>query len=153
MTGRNIGDLLNAAGVSWGWFQGGFDLTITNAGRQTGCAAHDAFPDRAQDVAATTSRITSRSSTTRSTANPSTTRARRRRGDRPRRATRPTTSTTCATSSPRCEPGNFPAVSFLKAPAFQDGHAGYSDPLDEQTFVVAGGQLPASRRRSGATPR
>ncbi len=30
----------------------------------------------------------------------------------------------------------FPAVSFLKAPAYQDGHAGYSDPLDEQTFNV-----------------
>jgi phospholipase C len=27
-------------------------------------------------------------------------------------------------------------VVFLKAPGFQDGHAGYSDPLDEQTFVV-----------------
>jgi phospholipase C len=32
--------------------------------------------------------------------------------------------------------GNLPAVSFLKAPAFADGHPGYSDPLDEQTFVV-----------------
>jgi phospholipase C len=32
--------------------------------------------------------------------------------------------------------GNMPAVSFLKAPAYQDGHAGYSDPLDEQTFLV-----------------
>jgi phospholipase C len=32
--------------------------------------------------------------------------------------------------------GNLPAVSFLKAPAYQDGHAGYSDPLDEQTFLV-----------------
>jgi phospholipase C len=31
---------------------------------------------------------------------------------------------------------NLPAVSFLKAPGYQDGHAGYSDPLDEQTFVV-----------------
>jgi phospholipase C len=30
----------------------------------------------------------------------------------------------------------MPAVSFLKASAFQDGHAGYSDPLDEQTFLV-----------------
>jgi phospholipase C len=30
----------------------------------------------------------------------------------------------------------LPAVSFLKAPAFQDGHAGYSDPLDEQNFLV-----------------
>jgi phospholipase C len=27
-------------------------------------------------------------------------------------------------------------VSFLKASAYQDGHAGYSDPLDEQTFLV-----------------
>jgi phospholipase C len=32
--------------------------------------------------------------------------------------------------------GNFPSVSFLKAPGYQDGHAGYSDPLDEQQFVV-----------------
>jgi phospholipase C len=31
---------------------------------------------------------------------------------------------------------NLPAVSFLKAISIQDGHAGYSDPLDEQTFVV-----------------
>jgi phospholipase C len=32
--------------------------------------------------------------------------------------------------------GSLPAVSFLKAPAYQDGHAGYSNPLDEQTFLV-----------------
>ena len=32
--------------------------------------------------------------------------------------------------------GNFPAVNFLKAPGYQDGHAGYSDPLDEQAFIV-----------------
>ncbi len=32
--------------------------------------------------------------------------------------------------------GNMPTVSFLKAPAYQDGHAGYSDPLDEQEFVT-----------------
>jgi len=32
--------------------------------------------------------------------------------------------------------GNFPAVSFLKAPSYEDGHAGYSNPLDEQIFVV-----------------
>ena len=30
----------------------------------------------------------------------------------------------------------MPAVSFLKAAAYQDGHPGYSDPLDEQTFLV-----------------
>jgi phospholipase C len=32
--------------------------------------------------------------------------------------------------------GNFPAVSFLKSAAYQDAHAGYSDPLDEQAFIV-----------------
>ncbi|MDQ2739541.1 MAG: phospholipase, partial [Actinomycetota bacterium] len=32
--------------------------------------------------------------------------------------------------------GKLPAVSFLKASKYQDGHAGYSDPLDEQHFLV-----------------
>ena len=32
--------------------------------------------------------------------------------------------------------GNFPAVSYLKAAAFQDAHAGDSDPTDEQNFIV-----------------
>ena len=44
---------------------------------------------------------------------------------------------TCWISSPPCAPRlNFPQVSFLKADGYQDGHAGYSDPLDEQTFIV-----------------
>ena len=33
-------------------------------------------------------------------------------------------------------PDHLPAVSFLKAPGYEDGHAGYSDPVDEQQFVV-----------------
>jgi phospholipase C len=36
-TGENIGNLLNAKGVSWGFFEGGFDLTITNPDGSTGC--------------------------------------------------------------------------------------------------------------------
>src|SRR4029077_8349163 len=32
--------------------------------------------------------------------------------------------------------GNFPAVSYIKMPAFQDGHPGNSDPLDEQVGNV-----------------
>src|SRR6202041_3507358 len=38
MSGTNIGDLLNAAGISWGFFEGGFDLTVKNANGTTGCA-------------------------------------------------------------------------------------------------------------------
>ena len=30
----------------------------------------------------------------------------------------------------------LPSVSYLKAPGYQDGHPGYSDPLLEQQFVV-----------------
>jgi len=33
-------------------------------------------------------------------------------------------------------PDHLPAVSFLKAPGYQDGHAAYSDPYDEQQFVT-----------------
>jgi phospholipase C len=33
--------------------------------------------------------------------------------------------------------GNLPAVTFLKAKKYQDGHPGYSDPLDEQAFLVS----------------
>ncbi len=33
-------------------------------------------------------------------------------------------------------PSALPAVSFLKAPGYQDGHPGYSEPADEQAFVT-----------------
>ena len=33
-------------------------------------------------------------------------------------------------------PSALPSVSFLKAPGYQDGHAAYSDPLDEQQFLI-----------------
>ncbi len=33
-------------------------------------------------------------------------------------------------------PSALPDVSFLKAPGYQDGHAAYSDPADEQQFVT-----------------
>jgi phospholipase C len=41
-----------------------------------------------------------------------------------------------AISNRELPPSSLPAVSFIKAPGFEDGHAGYSDPADEQQFVV-----------------
>ena len=38
MSGQNIGNLLSAAGISWGGFMGGFNLDITNPNGTTGCA-------------------------------------------------------------------------------------------------------------------
>ena len=37
MSGQNIGDLLNAANITWGGFMGGFDLGLANADGTTGC--------------------------------------------------------------------------------------------------------------------
>ena len=39
-------------------------------------------------------------------------------------------------SAGRLPASALPAVSFLKAPGYQDGHAAYSDPADEQQFIV-----------------
>ena len=133
MSGKNIGDLLNAAGVSWGFFQGGFDLTITNPNGTNGCK-------RSHTSAVTM--ITKGDYIQHhqpfqyysSTANPM--------------HTRPASIAEIGHDGPAnheydthdffdaVSRGNFPAVSFLKAPGYQDAHAGYSDPLDEQTFVV-----------------
>lgn len=38
MRGKNIANLLSAAGVTWGWFAGGFNLKITNPNGTTGCS-------------------------------------------------------------------------------------------------------------------
>jgi len=132
MSGRNVGDLLTRAGVSWGWFQGGFDLMAGSAGRA--CSR------------TTQSRIALKTSPDyiphhepfqyyRSTANPmharpSSTAAIGRSGD-PANHQYDIHDFFAAVRA-----GDFPAVAFLKPPAFQDGHAGYSDPLDEQTFLT-----------------
>ena len=147
MGGKNIGDLLNAAGVTWGFFMGGFDLTH----RPTPNGTHRLPPQHHLDWSPNQEgRLhpapCSRSSTTL-----------HRQSDAhaaERRSPRSGTAVTPANHQydmndffAAVKAGNFPAVSFLKAPAYQDGHAGYSDPLDEQTFVVTRHQLPA------ATPR
>ncbi|GAB3926771.1 phospholipase C [Microlunatus endophyticus] len=41
-----------------------------------------------------------------------------------------------AISAGTMSPDSLPAVSYLKAPGYQDAHASYSDPLDEQQFVA-----------------
>ena len=50
MGGKNIGDLLNAAGITWGFFKGGFDLTIANPDGTHGLQAqpHVAHHEREQ---------------------------------------------------------------------------------------------------------
>ncbi len=134
LTGRNIGDLLTAARVSWGWFQGGFDISAPEPTGDKGC------------VRSTYSSVVARStpdyvphhepfqyyaSTANSThARPSSIAAIGSNGDGANH------QYDLRDFFAAVQGGAFPAVAYLKASAFQDGHAGYSDPLDEQTFVV-----------------
>jgi phospholipase C len=143
MAGKNVGDLLNAAKISWGAFMGGFDLTATNPNGTTGCN-RETNPTVANFNSTSTDFIPHHAwfQYYASTANPT--------------HVRPSSLAAIGNSfeadGTTAEPanheydshdfldalaaGNLAAVSFLKAPAFQDGHAGYSNPVDEQTFVV-----------------
>jgi phospholipase C len=142
ITGRNVGDLLNEHRVTWGWFQGGFkpaagptpppsnlpsaDGTVVCGSSHSGLPGtgtsfdyiphHEPFQYFPQ------------------TANP--------------KHLRPSSVAKIGQTDQAnhqydledfwkaVDSGHMPSVSYLKAAAYQDGHAGYSDPLDEQTFLV-----------------
>jgi phospholipase C len=212
LTGTNIGDELNAAGLSWGWFQGGFRPTTSFAdaatatghqGQSTATFTPDEFKAYGANLAndpphsttggqgicdavhAVGAGLTSYTGLTAgtgqygykddyiahhepfqyyaSTANP-------------HHLTIPTSASgqdtlaglasigtdtqsysdgvpqfdtpnhnydtsdfnqlVAAITAGQLAPSALPAVSFLKAPGYQDGHAAYSDPLDEQQFIV-----------------
>ncbi|HEY4835567.1 MAG TPA: alkaline phosphatase family protein [Bradyrhizobium sp.] len=151
MAGKNIGDLLNDKGITWGSFMGGFDLGIVNPPNPghpqgtTGCQREtdptapgtpaftsvDYIPHHAWFQYYT------------STSNP--THARPSSVAAIGHSTIPGTNTSEPANHnydihdffDALKADNLPAVSFLKAPAYQDGHAGYSDPLDEQHFLVS----------------
>jgi phospholipase C len=137
--------LLNAAkAVTWGWFQGGFNLSITNAER------HDGLQSRTTTVRRWRRRRNRLHPAPQpfqyypSTANPTHARPSSTAtiGTRP---TRRITSTTAGLLRLTLSAGNLPAVVYLKAPAYQDGHPGYSDPIDEQNFIGERGHRAASR--------
>jgi phospholipase C len=136
MGGKNLGDLLNANHVTWGAFMGGFDLTITNPNGTTGC--NRSSPATPANGGPTTDYIPHHAffQYWPSTANPT--------------HNRPSSVKAIGTSNDgganhqydlhdffdALKVGNLPAVSFLKAIAAADGHAGYSDPLLEQSMML-----------------
>ena len=141
MTGKNIGDLLNAQKITWGGFMGGFNLGTTNGNGTTGCKRSTI----ATAVNAATADYVPHHSWFQyfaSTANPQHTRpsataaigqSLEADGKTPEPANHEYDTDDFFAA---VQAGNYPSVSFLKAPAAQDGHAGYSDPLDEQAFVT-----------------
>ncbi|HEV2673310.1 MAG TPA: alkaline phosphatase family protein [Aliidongia sp.] len=161
MTGKNIGDLLNAQNVTWGWFQGGFAPTTAatfdgqgNVVTPAVCAA--SHTGHQVVVSGTTytvpeptinhtgeihTAVTDYSSHHApfmyyaSTRNP--------------HHLRPTSVAAIGTTDQAnhnydtsdffasLANGTLPAVSFIKAPAYQDGHPGNSDPLVEQAWIAS----------------
>ncbi len=144
MKGKNIGDLLNAQGITWGWFQGGFNLGLTNSNGTTGCNRSSTFVHGTPTV--TFSDYVPHHQPFQyyaSTANPT----------HARPSSVAAIGHTMQADGKTLDPanhqydsqdffdavkaGNVPALSYLKAPGIQDAHAGYSTPGDEQDFVVS----------------
>lgn len=153
---KNIGDVLNAAGVTWGWFQGGFAPTVAATGTTPavcGAArlAHE-YPSvsptvivpnpsapllTGADIHTSTADYVSHHEPFQfyaSTRNP--------------HHLPPTSITAIGTTDQAnhqydtknffqaLASGNLPAVSFVKAPAAYNGHPGNSDPITEQYWIA-----------------
>jgi phospholipase C len=191
LTGQNVGDNLNAAGLSWGWFQGGFRPTTTFASATGGTQPTSTFtPDQFKGKFAVAPAAdqglcnavhpvgpaiggtggTAPGGTNygnkddyiahhepfqyyASTANPHHlppaslsaigTDTQTTTGGVPQFNTAnhqydmsDFDALVAGINHGYVSPDRLPAVSFLKAPGYQDGHPGYSDPIDEQQFVT-----------------
>ena len=131
-TNKNIGDLLTAKGISWGWFQGGFTPSSYTANGTAVCATKtnrlDGTPETAYsphhnpfEYYASTANI---------------------------HHTPPASLSEIGHNGPANHQydlsyfkqaalaGDLPAVTYLKANRAQDGHPNNSSPLDEQAFIV-----------------
>jgi len=132
MTGPNVGDLLNRAGVTWGFFQGGFAPTGRDANGIATCAAKTANlgGSMQKDYSAHHQPFQYYLSTSNPHHLPPTSVAMIGHTD----AANHQYDLTDFWNAARAH--NLPAVTFLKAKRSQDGHAGYSSPLDEQLFLT-----------------
>ena len=135
MSGKNVGDLLNTQHVTWGWFQGGFTPSTAWDGKTGDYAKCDTT--RANIGGSTPKDYSPHHSPFqyyKSTSNPHhlppSSPAAIGHTDQANHQYDLTSFDTALANN------NLPAVSFLKAPEAQDGHAAYSDPLDEQKFLV-----------------
>ncbi len=143
LSGKNIGDLLNGQNVTWGWFEGGFNLTVTNANNTTAC--HRSTPQTVPFSTTSTDYVPHHqpfqyyASTANLAHTPVSSIA----------AVGHSVETDGMTPEPAnhqydtvdffdaLAAGNLPAVVYLKAPSFQDGHPGNSNPIDEQNFIAS----------------
>jgi phospholipase C len=161
-SGKNIGDLLNAKGVTWGWFQGGFKPTQGAAGGSPAiCGSahiqHQYTPPGGTQpvlVVPNPSAVDGGNGTDIHTATadyvphhdpfqyyPSTRNPHHLRPspDVPSQIGKSDQANHQYDISDffaALQTGNLPAVSYIKPPKYQNAHPGNSDPLLEQIFVV-----------------
>jgi len=162
-SGKNVGDLLNAKNVTWGWFQGGFTPTApATATSPAVCGAshieHEYTPPGAKAPVLIVPNPTAQNGGTKTTNihtatadyvphhdpfqyYPSTRNPHHLRPS-------PDTPSQIGKSDQAnhqydigdffnaLKAGNLPAVSYLKPPKYQNAHPGNSDPLLEQIFLV-----------------
>jgi phospholipase C len=129
MSGRNIGDLLNQKGITWGWFNGGFRTpdglpacTASHIGSngqpQVDYVPHHApfqyYPSTANQNHVPPGSVDAIGQT-----------------DQANHQYDLEIDFWAAAES-----GHLPAVSFIKGAAYEEGHNRYSDPLAEQRFLV-----------------
>ncbi|HJZ37059.1 MAG TPA: alkaline phosphatase family protein, partial [Solirubrobacterales bacterium] len=141
MTGRNIGDLLNERDVTWGWFQGGFEptgheagtnraicgqsmLNIGNAPQRSYVEHHEPF--EYYKSTANVHHVSPSSVSEVGHSDPAETPMEDRVNHQ----------YDLSWFKKAIEAENMPQVSFLKPPAAENGHAGNSDPIDEQKFLT-----------------
>jgi phospholipase C len=131
-TSKNVGDLLNAKGVTWGWFQGGFAPSGTNSAGLAVCGHSHTNIGGVQvtDYSPHHEPFQYYKSTANPKHLPPSSEAAIGHTDQANHQYDLSNFYTTLSH------GNMPAVSFLKASEYQDGHPGYSDPLDEQNFLV-----------------
>jgi phospholipase C len=131
MTGENIGDLLNAKHVTWGWFQGGFAPTSSNSGGAVCGAQSDNIDGSALNEYTPHWNPFQFNATTANPAHlPPTSESAIGRTDQANH------QYDLSDFAETLKDGNLPSVSYLKATTAQSGHPGESDPLDEQQWLV-----------------
>jgi phospholipase C len=134
LSGQNIGDLLNTGHVTWGWFQGGFGPTSTNSGGAVcGATSNNIAGVSDAEYSAHHNPFEYYAST----ANPD--------------HLAPSSLAEIGYTDQANHQydlsyfndaldgkggAQLPSVSYLKAPEAEDAHPGYSDPIDEQQFLV-----------------
>lgn len=135
---KNVGDLLNVKGVSWGWFQGGFincnsiHMASDGSVKQDYIGHHEPF-----NYFPSTQNLRHLPPTS-----PATVGLTDQANHQYDLSALFRVNSVGGATSRTYEILGFqpdvtlPAVTFLKAPGFMDGHAQYSDPLLEQHFIV-----------------